>query len=331
MLASWHTRKWLAQARAGRLASTGWHTCSTGGHYARICGCYRFIPLSLSLLLLFLANSCQQTQLAPTKSVTISIAGATAMRPVLADLTTEFSRQHPHILFDLSGGNSTTGEERLRQGQVDLAASTLISTSTNSDLPTEQPHKPLMRIPIGLDGLAVITHKTNPVEQLTLLQLQDLYNGRIWDWQELGGKDEEVHLVTREEGSGSQALFLERVMAETPIALTAVVMPTSEDVVDYVAHNEGAIGYVSRAFVIDLLQDDPGTSAPPAPQSTIHLIKIEDQLPTIEALETQSYFLIQPLYLISNGQPHEAVKQFVDFVLSPAGQAIVAHYHAPIR
>ncbi len=306
----------------------------------------RVFFVAISLLLLILASSCQQTQLAPTKPVTISIAGATAMGPVLVDLSTEFSRQHPHILFDISGGNSTTGEERLRQGQVDLAASTLISHSISSELPTERQREPLLRIPIGLDGLAVITHQTNPVENLTLLQLQELYNGHIWDWQELAGNHETVHLVTREEGSGSQMLFGERVMAETPIALTAVVMPTSEDVVEYVAQNIGAIGYVSRAFVIDLLEaEQVGTeqgesvqagteqneTADPRAQPAVHLIKIEDQLPTMEALEAQSYFLIQPLYLVSNGQPRNAVKQFVDFVLSPAGQAIVTRYHDPIR
>lgn len=324
---------------SGRV-KVGCNPCHYLVHKTLRCGCrsladrqrgYLSIAAIASLLLLILATSCQQTQLTPTKPVTISIAGATAMRPVLEDLSREFSRQHPHSLFEISGGNSTTGEERLRQGEVDLAASTLISASISSELLTEQQHKPLIRIPLGLDGLAVITHKTNPVENLTLLQLQDLYNGRIWDWQELGGNNEAVLLVTREEGSGSQALFTERVMAETPIALMAVVVPTSEDVVDYVAHNEGAIGYVSRAYVIDLLHNEQNTVAPSTSQSTVHLIKIEDQLPTIESLETQSYFLIQPLYLVSNGQPRATVKQFVDFTLSPAGQAIVARYHSPIR
>ena len=61
------------------------------------------------------------------------------------------------------------------------------------------------------------------------------------------------------------------------------------------------------------------------------LVTIEDQLPTHETLQAQTYFLIQPLYLVTNGQPHDWPKQFIDFALSPAGQAIVANYHLPIR
>jgi len=309
----------------------GWRTHVT---------CCRHLPISLkrgrivivvSLLLFMFASSCQQSQLAPTKPVTISIAGATAMHPVLTDLGEAFSHQYPHILVDLIGGNSTTGEDRLRNAQVDLAASTLISTSISSELIIGEVDKPLIRVPIGLDGLVVITHKTNPIENLTLLQLQDLYNGRIWDWQELGGNAEPVHLVSREAGSGSWMLFTERVMAETPIALTAVVMPTSEDVVAYVAETAGAIGYVSRAYVRDLLPAAEGDLADDTLLPVVHPLKIEDHLPTAEALQSQSYFLIQPLYLVSNGPPRDAVKQFIDFTLSPAGQAIVSRYHYPIR
>jgi phosphate transport system substrate-binding protein len=288
--------------------------------------------LATSLLLLI---SCQQTQIATRKPVTISIAGATAIYPTLVDLTTEFSRQQPHVLFDISSGNSTLGEERVHLAQVDLAASTLISPTVPSERLTVPQIKPLRRVPIGLDGLVLITHQSNPIDNLTLLQLRELYSGRVWNWQELGGNDEAVHLITREDGSGSRTLFDERIMGIEPLALTAVVVPSNADVIDEVLRYEGAIGYVSRAFVIDLLQPktapSPSTLTATAPPPTVHLIKIEDQLPTAATLATQSYFLIQPLYLVTSSQPRAVVRQFVDFTLSPAGQAIVARYHHPIR
>ncbi len=286
------------------------------------------------VITLLLLTGCQQTQVATRhQPVTISIAGATAMYPALVALTAEFSRQQPHVLFDISGGNSTLGEERVHLMQVDLAASTLISPTVPSAQLTAQQHRPLRRTPIGLDGLVLVIHRTNPVESLTLTQLQQLYSGRIWNWQEVGGNDEAVHLITREDGSGSRTLFDERVMGAVPVALTAVVMPTSEDILDEVTRHAGAIGYVSRALVIDLLEaaTTPSTVTATDAQPALHLLKIEDQLPTAAALETQSYFLIQPLYLVSTSQPRSIVKQFVDFSLSPAGQAIVARYHHPIR
>ncbi|MCB0064276.1 MAG: phosphate ABC transporter substrate-binding protein [Caldilineaceae bacterium] len=277
------------------------------------------------LFLLLVVTACQPTKLAATERITITIAGATAMRPVLVDLTKEFSRQHPHLFFDIVGGDSTMGETRVQLGQVDLAASTLISPTAVTTLEPSVQTKALQRIPIGLDGIVLIVHPNNPIADLSLVQTQDLYGGRIWNWQALNGSDEPVLLVVREDGSGTRALFEERVMGETPVALTAVVMPTSEDVVDYVAHHPTAIGYVSRAYVIDQLTQS--TSEPPP----IRVVSLEGQLPTAETLRAQTYFLIQPLYLVSSGQPRSWAKQFIDFALSPAGQAIVARYHLPIR
>lgn len=318
------------------------------------------------LPLLVLAISfvgCQQTELTATEPVNVTVAGATAMQPVLVALTAAFNQQHPQVFFDIIGGDSTTGEERVRTGQVQLAASTLISPTVPSFLNAVDSRQQLVRTPLGLDGLVIIVNQRNPIDNLTLLQLQELYSGRTWNWQTLTdidlmvanadedeGADGTVLLVAREDGSGSRKLFDERVMGSVPLALTAVVMPTSGDVVDYVAQHPAAIGYVSRAYVMeqlslfdDTIADDPVTDENqpsvsennPSPESTtsvpIRLVAVEGKLPTTEALRSQSYFLIQPLYLVSNGQPRGWPRQFIDFALSPAGQAIVARYHLPIR
>lgn len=295
-----------------------------------------WLGIGAALAVLF-TSGCQPVDVIAKEPVTIKLAGATAMQPVLYALTTEFSRQHPYIFFDIAGGGSTIGEERLWQGQIELAASTLISPTLPTGLTT--PSQKLQRTPIGLDGLAVIVHPDNPLTNLTLIQLQGLYSGREWSWQSLGWLDADVVLITREAGSGARTLFDERVMGELPTALTAIVMPTSADVVTYVAAHPTAIGYVSRAYVVEQVSAD---AAPTAPQSTatpanevvapaVTMIAIENQLPTTEALREQSYHLIQPLYLVSQQRPRDWVKQFIDFTLSPQGQAIIARYHLPLR
>ncbi|MCB0052627.1 MAG: substrate-binding domain-containing protein, partial [Caldilineaceae bacterium] len=115
---------------------------------------------------------------------------------------------------------------------------------------------------------------------------------------------------------------------------TAVVMPTSEDVVDFVSKNPAALAYVSRSHVVDWIPGEEtadageGESTAPAP---VKVVRVEGQYPLREAIAGQEYALTQPLYLITNGAPAGRVRQFIDFVLSPAGQAIVARYHAPIR
>lgn len=272
--------------------------------------------------------ACQPPEVAPRRTTVVRIAGASAMQPVLYELTTAFTRQHPAVLFEVAGGGSTTGEERVLAGQVDLAASTLLSPT----VPTTA-----RRTPIGLDGLAIIVHESNPVTALTLAQLQALYGGRIFTWEEGGGAAGEVLLISREDGSGSRQLFEARVMGEEPVALTAVVMPTSGDVVDYVAKHPNAIGYVSRAYVLAVIDQaaSPATGGATSDAAQrplgVKVVALDGQLPTAQAIQTQSYPLIQPLYLVSRTRPTGWLQQWIDFTLSPAGQAIVARYHGRVR
>jgi len=285
----------------------------------------------------FALAGCDQAAVSTRAPTTLTISGATAMQPVLHDLTIEFSRQHPNIVFDLRGGGSTLGETAAREGQVNLAASTLFAPTDldpNADVDDE-----LVRTPIGLDGVAIVTHVGNPVRDLTLLELQRLYSGRISDWATFGVSEGDVVLVSREDGSGSRILFESRVMGDEPVSLTSVVMPTSAAVVNYVSHNPQAIGYVSRAYVTDLLGDDPNGVGIGIDETkkgvTLNVIAVEGSPPTVDNFLGQRYALTQPLYLLTNsqttGDASTSVRQFIDFTLSPAGQEIVGRYHARVR
>lgn len=262
------------------------------------------------------------------------------MRRVLVDLTAAYNRQHPDVLFVIRGGGSTVGEELVRGREVDLGASTLFPPEQQADGSASTPSPaddPLVRVPIGLDGLAVVVHPSNNIDGLSLVQLRDIYAGRLLDWHALGSDVGEIQLVSREDGSGSRILFETRVMGDERVALTAVVMPSSQDVVDYVAKNPQAIGYVSRAEVTEwIAEDDTAAAAPAAANGTavpprVKIIPVEGKLPTRATVRAQEYALTEPLYLISYGQPTGKIRRFIDFVLSPAGQAIVNRYDAPIR
>ncbi len=273
----------------------------------------------VALILVVCLAGCEGVASVATPApTTITIAGATAMRPVLRDLTAEFSRLHPDVIFDLRGGGSALGEEQAASSQTTLAASTLPA-------PSIAPPTPLRRTPIGLDGVAVVVHASNPITNLTALQLRDIFSGRVLNWRALAGDDQEIVLVSREDGSGSRRTFEERIMGDETVSLTAVVMPTSQAVLDYVANHPAAIGYVSRAYVVGQLADEATSPA------SVRAVAVEGQKPTLENLSNQSYFLMQPLYLLSMETPRGRVRQFVDFVLGPAGQQIIARYHAPVR
>ena len=285
----------------------------------------------LILLLLTAPAACSQTVVSTPAPETVTIAGATSMRPVLHALTAAYTQQHPNVLFDVRGGGSTLGEERVARREIDIAATTLLPAEDVADSvddagATATPD-PLVRTPIGLDGVAVVVHASNPITNVTVTQLRDIYAGRTLDWSELGGPDGEILLVSREDRAGTRQLFDTRIMGDVRVSLTAVVMPTSADVVEYVGRHPQAIGYVSAAYAD--AQGVPVGDA--APGTGVRMVPLEGKLPTTANVSVQDYWLIQPLYLATNGQPTGRVRQFIDFALSGPGQEIVARYHAPVR
>jgi len=286
---------------------------------------------AVGLILLLTLSGCAQTEVASAPPpVTITLAGSTAMTPVLTALTAEFNRRHPQAIFSLRGGGSTLGEQWAAAGQVDLAASNLLPPALIPNAETPAPALPnLVRVPMGVDGVAIIVHPRNDVAVLTLLQLRDLFSGHLLNWKEVGSdlkSDNGVLLISREDGSGTRLFFEEQVMGDERVALTAVVMPTSQDVVAYVADHPQAIGYVSAAYLRDA-QGDLLTD----PDAPVRIVPVEGLLPSLDNLRQQRYHLAHPIFLVSRAEPTGWVKQFVDFVLSPAGQQIVARFHAPIR
>lgn len=302
-------------------------------------GLHRFRLLLLgSIVYATILAACQPPDVAPGDTTVIRIAGATAMQPMLYELTTAFTRQHPTILFEVTGGGSTVGEERLAAGQIDLAASTLLSPTVPSTGLQGRTATLAIRIPIGIDGLTLIVHPSNAIENLTTEQLQALYRGNMLTWAEVGGSLTEVLLTSREDGSGNRQLFETRIMGKGRVSLTAVVMPSNADIVDYVAKHPDAIGYVSRAYVTPLLDQADANPQPPtestqntADTPAVKVVALDGQLPTQSALRSQSYPLLQPIYLVSRTRPTGWLQQFIDFALSPAGQAIVGRYHARVR
>jgi phosphate transport system substrate-binding protein len=280
--------------------------------------CFWVAPLLFTTVIL---SSCGQAGIVPLEPVNLSIAGSTEMMPLLIELTSAFSDRYPNVIFSIRGGGSTLGESWVSSGQVSLAASTLL---------TEEEEVPanLLRVPIGWDGIAILVHRSNSIENLTLLQLRNLYSGRALNWQDVGGDNDEVVLVSREDGSGTRALFEERVMEEENVALTAVVMPTSRDMVDYVAGHPDTIGYVSQAYTRNAAS---ASLADPTDQAQVRVVPIEGMLPNDEVLSNQSYHLSRPLFLLRRRADRGWPQQFIDFVLSPAGQRIVERYHVRIR
>lgn len=172
---------------------------------------------------------------------------------------------------------------------------------------------------MGYDGIAVIAHPNNPVSQLTTDQLADIFGGKTTNWKEVGGKDLPILILSRERNSGTHIFFLEHIVrrgnAKGPeeFAASALMMPSSQAIATETQGSEAAIGYVGLGYVSDQVKviEIGKTAAGP-------FLK-----PTIEDVHTGEYPIARPLFFLTRGEEKPHVKQFIEFVVSPAGQEIV--------
>jgi phosphate transport system substrate-binding protein len=258
----------------------------------------------LSAVLSVILVGCGAT-VSPPPPVTLRLAGSTSMQPLLADLSAAYSERAPHVTIIIEGGGSRLGRELAQEGRVDLGLT--------SWLPAEGDVG--WSVPIALDGIAIVVHPDNPLSGLTLSQLRHIFSGRVWRWQEVDSNYGEITVVSREDGSGTRAVFENLVMEGQAVTSTAVVMPSSQAVTEYVAEHRRAIGYVSM-----------GHSSP-----QVKALAVEEITPNATQVADGSYHLTRPLYLVAIREPQGEARAFVEFCLGPAGQAVVGKRYGPVK
>jgi phosphate transport system substrate-binding protein len=173
---------------------------------------------------------------------------------------------------------------------------------------------------VARDAIAVIVNPGNPVEQLTLQQVSDIFSGKISNWQELGGENRPIVRVSREVNSGTHVYFLESVIRlgrkddKTIFSADTLLLPSSEGITAEVSQNPNAIGYdglgyVTPAVKVLRLGSDPGGPF---------------VAPSKETVLDHTYLISRDLYMYTNGEPTGRVKEYLDWILGTKGQEIVA-------
>jgi phosphate transport system substrate-binding protein len=236
------------------------------------------------------------------------------MHPLIEDLAEAYTGRHEYVTVDVQGGGSRLGVTLARENQIDIGTASRKPTAEDERDP-ETGAKRLWWTPIAQDGITLVVHPQNAIDGLTLPQARDVFFGRILDWEEIGGTPGQIVVVSREDGSGTRGVFEETVMAQKRVTLTAIVMPSSEAVVEYIARHPTAIGYVSMSYL--------------SPQ--VKALPIEGVSPTPATVQSNAYPLTRPLYLLTGQEPTGEVKAFIEFALSPAGQAVVGQRYGRLR
>lgn len=229
----------------------------------------------------------------------VCVAGSTSVQPFAEKLAEEFMRTHPQVRIDVQGGGSSAGIYAAHQGAADLGASSRELVKTE---------KELLEIPIAYDGIAVIVNKRNPLENLSLEQVRHVFQGKISDWGELGMRPHPIHLITREEGSGTRNAFEELVMGKhAEITLAALVQDSNGSVREIVANDPHALGYISMGLV------DPRVKA----------VAVDGVLPTRESVKERRYKLVRRFLLVARELPPGPCQDFVNYILGVRGQSVL--------
>ena len=226
----------------------------------------------------------------------------------------------PDISIAVTGGGSGTGIASLINGTVDIANASRKMKESEIAAAQENGIDPI-EFTVAIDALAVVVHPDNPVSQLTIPQLADIYTGRITNWKELGGNDAPIVLLSRETNSGTHVYFLEEVVRRgekenTDIfAPATLLMPSSVGITSELRRNPNAIGYDGFGYV------DPDH------EKMIALAVNEDSpyvMPSVQSGADGSYPIARGLYMYTAGEPSGAIATYLDWVMGSEGQKIVA-------
>jgi len=235
----------------------------------------------------------------------------------------------PKVAVAVTGGGSGTGLSALINGTVDIANASRKMKDSEIEQARANGIEPVEFI-VGYDALAVYVHKDNPVVGFTLAQLAGIYgeNGKTENWSQLGitvpgAKDGHIVRVSRQNNSGTYVYFKEAVLGPGhEYKLGSLDMHGSKDVVDLVAKTPGAIGYSGLAYATDTVKKVPVARAEGDPF-------VE---PTEASAQDKSYPIARPLFMYTAGQPTGAVRAYMDWILSDAGQRIIRDKgYAPVR
>lgn len=259
------------------------------------------ILLSSTILVTSLMVGCAPSSSNDTQEK-ISISGSTSVGPVVEILGEDFKKKDSDVSIEVQQLGSSAGIKNAIEGtsQIGMAS---------RDLKNQEKDAGLKETPIALDAIALVTNKSNEVNNLTMQQIKDIYTGKITNWKEVGGKYAPIVVVSREDGSGTRGAFEEIVGFNAgELIKDAQISDGSGNIKVTVQGNENAIGYISSSYA----------------DESINKLKVENQELTVNNVKEKKYPLARPFLLVNKENSMTSKSnEFLEFILSDEGQKIV--------
>ncbi len=258
---------------------------------------YSIRPAPRSFLLpvlLLLTLSCVR----PDRRNELVVAGSTSIQPFADKWAESYMARRPGTVINIQGGGSSAGIQACRSGTCRIGMS---SRELHGD------EQDLRETVVARDGLAVVVHSSNPLAGLKLDEVRAIFSGGIRNWRVLGGPDGEITVVTREEGSGTRGAFQEMVMKKDRIFKGAITEDSNGTVRAIVAQDPNAVGFISLGLV----------------DKSVKAVALDGVMPSDENILKGGYRLVRPFLFLTRGEPDGLAAEFIDFIQSEEGQALV--------
>ncbi|MBT2295596.1 phosphate ABC transporter substrate-binding protein [Pseudomonas fluorescens] len=264
------------------------------------------IKWSLVMALVAVAATAFVSKALTTEAGTekIIISGASTIAPLVAEIAKRYERENPGIQIDVQSGGSSRGIADARSGLADIGM-------VSRDLKASE--RELTDYPIARDGIAVIVHKSNPIQALSKEQVRNIYLGHIANWNALGGADMPITVVNKAGGRSTLELFAGFMNLEPADIKANIVIGENEQGIKTVANSPGAIGYVSIGAAE--YSERSGTA--------LKLILLDGQVASTQNVADNKYALSRTLNLVTKGRPGVAVLHFIEYVQSASAKDLV--------
>jgi len=260
----------------------------------------RIFAMTLSLVLLATTmTACSRPDAAHH---TVVLAGSTSVQPYAEILAEEFGIE-TGLAVDVQGGGSSAGVTAAQTNTADIGMS---SRALKEEELTGGIN---WQVTICKDGLAIIVHPDNPVRNLSIEQIRKIYLQEITRWEDVsdGKFTGDIHLISREAGSGTRDAFVEMVMEKQQISNRAIIQDSNGSIRQIVSGDTRSIGFISMGLIDD----------------TVVGVSIDGVEPKAANVFNGTYSLYRPFIFCSSVEPTGNTKEFVDFVMSDTGQAIL--------
>ena len=248
----------------------------------------------------------------PALAGTVTVKGSDTMVVLGQRWAEEYMKKHASTTIQVTGGESGTGISALINGTTDVCEASRAMKDTEKKQLADKAGAPPVEITVAKDGLSVYVNDSNPLTELTMDQLKQIFTGKVDNWKAVGGADARIIPYSRENSSGTYVFFKEHVLQNADYTPRAQAMPGTAAVVNAVVKEKFGIGYGGAAYA-----------------KGIKVLKIKKEAssaaiaPADKTIQDGTYPLSRPLFFYVRAKPSAEISAFTDWVLSAEGQGIV--------